>query len=200
MPPRLYPIMTHPVSKQREWFMRELLRFLPNNTPDEHAWPAMQTYVKHALSGAGFTPVRLTIVAQDWSRMDEAFYGLLPSMNLQQELLEQCRKAYLLGYLEELPIFVRWRSEQRERANRQIKEVLFKQLNLAAFYRGNELEVAYGFVDSLANQHEGLPSLVITQSQDFPRSLAFDVLGTEDAVARMLELCQAVGLHARVRN
>ena len=209
------------LSQCRMAFMKGFMQFLPDNLQEEHAWPAMQAYVKNALSAHGRKPWTLTVMAQDWSTLDEAFIQNLPNIRNAAERRTKIEHAYTFGNLEAEPLFHQFRAEASQRAHDQAERV-FERLQMSLFIRHTKLEVGYAFLEyrpsndftppaplSAAGEYTpnndfglpaGLPSLVITQAHAFPKSVAWDLVGTEASINRFVEELKMEGLHARVYN
>ncbi|MNU19690.1 hypothetical protein D3C71_79230 [compost metagenome] len=198
-------------------FMKGFMQFLPDRLEDEHAWLPMQAFVKGGISAHGRSPYTVTVVAQDWATLDDAFIQNLPNLHVSSEERGKLEHAYTFGYLENKPQFHQYRAEARARAMDQANRVL-ETMQFSTFFRHSKLEVAYAFPewlrDPAQNPHEplrapqygdpdvgspmGLCTLAITQARGFPNSVAFDVVGTDSSINRFVDELKMVGLHARV--
>lgn len=199
-------------------FMKGFMQFLPDQLEEEHAWLPLQAYVKGSLSARGRTPYSFTVVAQEWSTLDDAFIQNLHNIAGAAEHRAKLEHAYTFGYLENEPLFHHYRAEARARATAQSDRVL-ERMQFSTFMRHGRLEVGYAFpewrqpddfaprplpsfgrVDELIDtgMPMGVCTLAITQARTFPNSVAFDVVGTESSIDRFVDELKMEGLHARV--
>jgi len=202
----------------RKAFIAGFLQFLPDNLQDEHAWPAMQAYVKAQLNAHGETPFTYTIVAQDWNNLEEAFIQNLANIDGLDGLTSHLEHAYTFGYLDTAPPFQSWRSHAKLRAIEQTKRAI-DRMQLQLSWRHNQLETGFGFPDYRGENTfmpkkiptpndpvdhvidtslpPGVASLLITHAQNYPNSVAFDVVGTKSGIEQFVTALRMEGLHAR---